>query len=190
MRVVKKLGSDETSLIVSKIFDEVILSYSFNLPFDVIEFHLRDIDTTLVEDKKAVICLDFNNPVILEKDTRAVRTLILRELYRLTFSPDFPRFIGDVLTGREMIKRGHGDDLFYMYYNMLMKSKTGRTSMDYVRVNLPWIIFRGHDNYNSSFLKDLAGKISPGKNSEADRLLNMLCHDKFHEAVEEYSSLK
>jgi hypothetical protein len=182
MRVVKKL--DKRNGAVSAIFDKTISSYSFGLPFDVIEFHLRDIDTTIVEGKKAVICLDSTNPLIVENDARAIRTLIMRELFRITFSPDFPRIVGDVLAGREMIKRGLGDDLFYTYYNFIMKTKTGATSMDYIKLNLPWIIFRGFDNYNSSFLRELAQKIQPKKFREADNVLNMLCHDKFAEASE------
>jgi len=179
MRIVKKI--DNKNGAVSVIFDKVIASYSFSLPFDVIELHLRDVDTTIVEDKKAVICLDANNPLIVENDVRAIKTLIMRELFRLSFSPYFPRTVGDVLVGREMIKRGLGDDLFYTYYNIMMKTKYGQTSNDYIKANLPWIIFRGFDNYNSSFLKELAEKLTK-KNREADKLLNMLCHDKFDEA--------
>ncbi|HLC67695.1 MAG TPA: hypothetical protein VJI12_02310 [archaeon] len=186
MRVIKKFP--ESAGFVSKTFDDVIKKSGVHLPYSLIEFHVRDRNTTIIEDDKAVICIDCNSPFIPEKDTRALSTALRFELFRLMLRPDMPREIEDVIVGREMIKQGLGDDLFYLYYTMLMRKKPV-SMIDYVHASIPWITFRGIDNYNSSFLKELLAKLQKKKFPEATKLLNCMCNDKFDSAVKEYNKL-
>ena len=186
MRVVKKFPAD--ARFVSEVFDDVIKKSGTHLPYSLIEFHVRDCNKTITEDDKALICIDYNNPLILEKDARGIATLIRFELFRIMLHPGLPREVEDVVVGREMVLQGLGDDLFYMYYAMLMKTKPV-SLIDYVRASVPWITLRGVDNYNSSFLKELLEKLQKKRFPEAAKLLNYMCNNKFDEAVKEYGKL-
>ena len=186
MRIVKKFPAE--ARFVSDVFDDVIKKSGVNLTYSQLEFHVRDYNTTVIEDDKAVVCIDYNNPLVLDKDARGISTLIRFELFRLMLRPGMPREIEDVIVGREMVLQGFGDDLFYMYYAMLMKTKPV-SLIDYVRASVPWITFRGVDNYNSSFLKDLLAKVQKNRFPEATKLLNYMCSNKFDEAVKDYRKL-
>jgi len=186
MRIIKKFP--ESAVLVSKVFNDVIKKSPVHLPYSSIEFHVRDYNTTIVEDDKAVICMDHNSPVILNRDVRGISTAIKFELFRVMLRPGFPREIEDVVVGREMVLQGLGDDLFYFYYTSLMK-RPPVSLIDYVRASVPWITFRGVDNYNSSFLKELLAKLQKKKFPEASKVLNYMCNNKFDEAAKEYKKL-
>ncbi len=172
MRLVKVFAKDDKAEFVSKIFGELLTSTDLHLPFDRIEFHVRDSDVTLIKDSTALVCINYNNPLVVEKDYKGVRTLLMRELFRLMFKFNIPRLVEDVIVGREMIKRGFGDDLCYMYYNYLLTMQP-ETIEDYIHANLPWIIFRGYDNYNSELFKKLAAKVCK-KKYQCNRLFDLL----------------
>lgn len=175
MRLVKKFERDERTDFVSSIFDKLIVTDPFPLPFSRIELHIRDYDVTVFDNEKAIICINYNNPLILEMDERGVRTILRHELFRLMLRVNYPRQIEDVMVGREMILRGYGDDLFYMYYSLLMKTDHDDTRGGFVKASLPWVIFYGLDDYNSKFLKELVGKIYKRKYPETAKFLSVLC---------------
>jgi len=175
MKVVKKFDRDKRTELVSRIFDEVLMKNDYPLPFNRLEFHIRDFDVTSFEEDKALICLSYNNPFILEMDERGLAILVRHELFRLTLRLTSPRLIEDVIVGKELIKRGFGDELFYMYYNLLMKSKHEEKVHSFVRANIPWIIFSGLDDYNSKFLKELVSKLYKRKFPETKKLFLVLC---------------
>jgi len=191
MRVIKKFPSDERGEFVSRAFDRIITKGDYHLPFEQIEFHLRDSSISRVDDEKAFICMDYSNPLILEKDLRGVNTLIHHELFRLMFKMNLPRLIEDVVIGREMIKRGMGDDLFYMYYNHVLKMKVNSLE-GYLQINLPWIIFHEQDKYNSEMLKNLADRACKKKYPAAKKLFDVLCGlspKNIHEAAKLYEKI-
>lgn len=185
MQVAKIFERDPRTELVSRIFDEVITG-AFHLPFDRIELHIRDKTISLVDGASATVCLDYNNPFILERDARGIRILLLRELFRLMFKFDLPAEIEDIMIGREMIKRGYGEGLCYMYYNMLLSGEA-----DPIRVNLPWIIFFKDDKYNSELFKKLAAKVC--KKKVPAKLLDLLLdlsEKNLAEAGEELAKVK
>ena len=191
MRLIKKFERDEKTDFVSRIFDGVIIKNPFPLPFSRMELHIRDYDVTVFDTEKAIICLNYNNPLILEMDERGVRTLLLHEIFRLMLRVNQPRLIEDVMVGRAMILRGYGEDLFYVYYNELMKSKHEETRASFLKASIPWVIFYGLDEYNSKFLKVLAGKLHKRKFPETSKFLAILCKlsDKnLKGAVKEYKN--
>lgn len=191
MRIIKKFPKGEQGEFVSKLFDRIITKGDYHLPFEQLEFHLRDSDISKVDDEKAVICIDYNNPLILEKDQRGVNTLIRHELFRLMFKMNLPQVIEDVIIGREMIKRGFGDDLFYIYYSRILKMNVSNIE-DYIKINLPWIIFHEQDKYNSEMLKKIAGKVSKKRYSETKKLFDVLCGlspKNVHEAARIYERI-
>jgi hypothetical protein len=192
MKVVKKFDRDERTELVSRVFDQALMKNDYPLPFNRLEFHIRDRDVTLFEEDMALICIDYNNPFILEMDERGIAILIRHELFRLTLRLTFPRLIEDVIVGKELIKRGFGDEIFYMYYNLLMKSKHEEKVHSFIRASVPWTIFYGLDNYNSKFLKDLVSKLYKRKFPETKKLFLVLCKlsgNNMRGAVKEYESL-
>ncbi len=192
MRIVKKYEQDETSLTASKVFDMMIKQNTYPMPFNELEFHIRDYSVTVVENDKAIICIDYNNPLVLEKDIKGIKTVVNHELMRLMLQLNLPKPIEDVIVGREMIKRGMGDDLFYMYYNYLMRTPYTGSIPDYIKANIPWIIFHDYDDYNSSILKSLAAALLKEKRSEAHRFFDILLNlseKNTKEAVKEYRSI-
>ena len=192
MKIVKKYEKDETTLIVSKLFDMMIKRNLYPMPFDRLELHIRDYNVTVVEDNKAIICINYNNPLVQEKDMRGIKTVIRHELVRLMLGINLPKPIEDVIVGREMIKRGMEDELFYMYYIYMMRTVYSNRIEDYIKINLPWIIFHGYDDYNSSVLKNLAGALFKNKMPETHRLFDILIHlsdRNLKEAKKEYKKL-
>ncbi|MBI4174259.1 MAG: hypothetical protein HY517_01330 [Candidatus Aenigmarchaeota archaeon] len=167
MRVLKSFERDPKTELVSRIFNEVITG-PFHLPFEKIELHIRDRSISIVDGSSAIVCLDYNNPFILESDRRGIRILIIHELFRLMFKFDLPAEIEDILIGREMIKRGYGEELCYMYYSLLLSSR----DLSAMKANLPWIIFFRDDNITSELLKGIAAKVCRKKLPQ--RLLDML----------------
>lgn len=191
MRVIKKFVRDDRTEFASEMFDKTISAYDYPLPFERIEFHIRDSDITVVDDESALICINYNNPLLLEKDKKGLAILIRHELFRLMFKTSLPRAIEDVIIGRELIKRGFGDDLLYMYYNYMVNMRAN-DAKDYIELNLPWIIFHGYDSYNSELLKRLAKKLCREKFPETRALFNILCSlspKNIHEAVEEHKKV-
>ncbi|HLD39245.1 MAG TPA: hypothetical protein VJB05_02955, partial [archaeon] len=191
MRIIKKFPKDDRGEFVSRIFDRIITKGDYHLPFAQLEFHLRDSNMSKVEDEKALICIDYNNPLILEKDQRGVNTLIRHELFRLMFKMNLPRAVEDVIIGREMIKRGFGDDIFYMYYNRILKMNVSNVE-EYIKINLPWIIFHEQDKYNSELLKKIVGKVCKKKYPETKKLFDILCGispKNVHEAASIYGKI-
>src|SRR3989338_2045666 len=189
MHVTKVYERDLRTQLVSEIFDMLLVSDSY--PFESIELHVRDMNASSIEDGKAVICVDYNDPFVPERDVKGIRTLLAHELLRLMFKFDVPRDIEDVMIGREMVRRGLGEDLCYLYYNRLLQSRP-ETVEAYIRANLPWIIFAGHDKYNSELLKKLASKVCK-KKFACKRLFDFLLdlsQKNLREAVEEYKRCK
>jgi len=188
MHVTKIYEKDAGTRLVSGIFDSILVNGVFK--FESIELHVRDKAVSFIDDSKAVICLDYNDPFIREMDARGIGILLAHELFRLTFKFDVPKQIEDVIIGREMLKRGYGNELFYLYYNRLLQG--GHEGIEgCVRANLPWIIFSKHDKYDSELLKKQAAKIC-GKKFDCRRLFDVLVdlsQKTIPKAVEEYAKL-
>lgn len=174
MRIVKKFVRDDKTEFASEMFDKIMAKNDYPMPFERMEFHIRDSDVTSVDDGSALICINYNNPLVLEKDRKGLGILIHHELFRLMFKTELPRVIEDVIIGRELIKRGFSDDLLYMYYNYMVNIRVDGAE-SYIKMNLPWVIFRGYDEYNSEILKKLARKLCRKKFPETRKLFNILC---------------
>ena len=126
-----------------------------------------------------------------EMDEKGIEIMIRRELMRMMFKFSLPRPIEDVIIGRELVKRGYGDDLLYMYYNMVARSSV-KNAVDYVEISLPWIIFHGYDDYNSDIMKKLASKVSKKKFPETKKFFDALCdlsQKTLAKAVDEYEKV-
>ncbi len=172
MIIAKNFTHDDRTQLVSDVFDKFLRSRELHLPFEKIELNIRDTTTSIVEDDNALVCIDYNSPVVAEKDKKGVSMLVYRELFRLMFKFDLPRSVEDVIIDKELVKRGFGDGLFYLYYVSMM-NKNHVTIEDYINLNIPWIVFNKQDPYNSDFMKKLAKKLSKSR-PECQRLFNLL----------------
>lgn len=190
MIIAKNFMHDDRTELVSTVFDKFLRRQELHLPFDRIELNIRDTTTSVVKDENALICIDYNTPVVAEKDKKGVKMLVYRELFRLMFKFDLPRPVEDVIIGKELVKRGFGDDLFYLYY-VTMMNKTHVTLRDYIELNIPWIIFNKQDPYNSDFMKKLSKKLSKSR-PECQKFFNLLLNvpkKDVEKAASEYERL-
>lgn len=152
MRLIKRLGNDELSGVVSKIVDSVLLETGYNF-FERLEFSLGE-DRVEVEDHTAKISLDKDNTFIVERDTRVTRILILQklELAFLRKYNKFPDYIENLIVNRRIVKR-FGNDFFYLSYIYLIREERNIKDMNkFLNINLPWLSFYGINDYNSRFL--------------------------------------
>ena len=190
MIVAKNFTRDAKTELVSDVFDKFVRSQELHLPFERIELEIRDTTVSLVNEESAFVCIDYNSPVVAEKDKRGVKMLVYQELFRLMFKTDLPRPVEDVIIGKELVKRSFGDDLFYLYY-VTMMNRTHETLADYINLNIPWIVFNKQDPYNSDFMKRLTKKLSKSR-PECQKLFNLMLNlpkKDVEKAAKEYERL-
>lgn len=177
MRVIKKLyNKDERTLLASRFFDDVIKRIDLPMRFDTLEFSFG-YGSTFVDDSIASVGMDMDDP-LLDYDERIIKTMIRMELfrafYRKTSEKQVPRAVEDVMIAREMIRRGYAEDLVYMFYNFMLSHRI-KDAKDFLRFNLPWIIFRGHDNYYSDLFLDMAkSRVRKRYEAKAKQLMDAL----------------
>jgi hypothetical protein len=159
MRVIKNIyNNDASSLETSHIFDEVIQSIGLPLSFDSLQFNVG-YGFTEIENNAAAIGISPEDLEMVENDRRAIKTMITFEIFRIfvrkRLGVNIPLLIEDILVGRDMIKKGYGNDLTHLYYIFMLKHRV-KDKKDFLRLNVPWIIFHGNDEYYCHMFRDLA----------------------------------
>jgi len=184
MRIVKKLyHKDKRTLFLSKVFNEIIAKTEFQLNFEYLEFYIGHGKTSIL-DNAAKIIINSNSPLLNDIDKRIAKVLITFELYRLILQKvlqvNVPRLIEDMIVGKRLVSRGYSDDIAYIFYILMMKQKiTGIKS--FVQFNLPWIIFKGEDNfYYDLFYQYAKYHKYPGYELKARNLFEALQQDLFN----------
>ena len=120
MRVVKSfLKDDDSTNLASKIFNEVLAGFDLPLRYSTIEFHIRDSTSFFSSGDTALICMDYDNIFVREKDERGIKALLTRQLFKAALGTS-----DDDRVNAEMTKNGHSDDLFYMYYSQIASSSS------------------------------------------------------------------
>ncbi len=118
MRVTKSLVKDDDSTkLASKIFDEVLTGFGLPLRYSSMEFHVRDSTSFFSSGDTALICIDYDNIFVREKDERGIKALLTRQLFKAALGTS-----DDDQVNAEMSKNGHSDDLFYIYYSQIASS--------------------------------------------------------------------
>ncbi|MBI2172869.1 MAG: hypothetical protein HYT73_01510 [Candidatus Aenigmarchaeota archaeon] len=118
MRVTKSLVKDDDSTrLASKIFNEVMTEFSLPLRYSAMEFHVRDSTSFFSSGDTALICMDYDNIFVREKDERGIKALLTRQLFKAALGTS-----DDDQVNAEMTKNGHSDDLFYIYYSQIASS--------------------------------------------------------------------
>lgn len=180
MRIVKKLYSDDSkSLLLSRAFNQAIKEIEIPIMFDYIEFKIG-YSCSEIEDDKAVFGLQTDDPMLIE-DERTARILVTFELYRLyvrnIITRKLPHIIEDVIVAREMLARGHADDIAYLFYAYMAKHRISDYTT-FLKFNLPWIIFYKYDDfYHDMFLQLAKSKRRYGYEYKSRKLFAALCED-------------
>ncbi len=159
MRVVKKLCTkNEKTLFISKVFDDVITRTEFPLNFDYIELNVG-YGATVVEDDRIVIGVDINDPLLMNMDSRVVKMLLTFELFRVyvrkMLKIEVPRFIEDVIVGKEIVRKGLANDISYIFYILAM-TQSVTDIKSFIRANIPWLVFKGEDKFYHKLFHDYA----------------------------------
>jgi hypothetical protein len=159
MRVLKKIyESGENAAAASRIFDDVIRSIDLPLSFDVLEFNVG-YGFTDIDGGKVSIGIGLEDLEFTDGDRRAIGALIAIELFRVfvrkRLSLSIPGPIEDILIGRDMLKAGYGEDLTYLFYMFMLKHRV-RDGKDFLRLNVPWLIFHGRDEHYCSMFRTMA----------------------------------
>ena len=181
MRIVKKnYSGDQRSLLLSRAFNRAIKSIDVPINFEYLEFKIG-YDCSEVEDEKAVFGLLPEDPMLNDMDKRSARILITFELYRLfvrnIITRKIPLLIEDVIVAREMISRGHSEDLVYIFYAYMIRHRI-KDYATFLKFNLPWIIFYNRDSfYYDLFLQLAKSKRRYNYESKAKELIEALCKD-------------
>lgn len=203
MKIVKNLieKNDKTKL-VSDIFDECLkeLNYQF---FEKIELHLQKEDKIKMDFPNAYIFLNYNNPFIQSSDKKAIKIIILRQIISLVISSKYmdkkiPGFILEIMTNREVIKKGLGKDLFYYYYLYLIQYEPNKILelSTFLQINIPWLSYFGVDNYDSRTMKKIINSFEYIKEFESttrDLFLavkkDLLKEKSLEKAIEAYNTI-
>lgn len=121
MKVVKRLiRKDDATDFASHVFDKVLLGLDIPMHSESVEFTVRDMTAASLHGETAHVCLDYDNVFLKEGDERALKTLLARQMYKI-FLLERGRF-SELNVNKEMIRNGHYDDLFYLYYNLISKT--------------------------------------------------------------------
>jgi len=204
MRIVKNLiDKNEKTQLVSAIFDECLKEMNYQF-FNKIEFHLQKEDEIKLDFPDAYIYMNYSNPFIQSSDKKAIKIILLKQLICLAImskNPDkkIPDFIMEILTNREIIRKGHGKDLFYYYYLLLIQYESPKIQelSTFLKINTPWLSFFSLDNYDSKFLKKFMDRFEYTKAFESatrDLFLavkeDLLKGKRLDKAIEAYNIMK
>jgi len=165
MRIVKRSAiKDDKAKTVFEVFDRIIVKMTYPWKFDVIELLMDDKNSLLVNDDAVSISINYNDPIVQDKDKKGITALILHNLYHIISRdkynlPELPHFIEDAIANREMIANGLDDLVFYMSYLFLLRKRRINNIEGYLGINTPWLSFYKLDNYNTEFLKSMLIKI-------------------------------
>lgn len=186
MKIVKNIDDEFVSHVT-----DIVLSYIGDI-LDSLEIRLEDRDYVLVDDRKAVISISRDNPLLSDKECAEI--LLMKRILSLRFSG----MLSELLTDREIIRLGLSKKLFYYYYVLLSSPRSIDSIEDFIQINIPWISFYPHDKESSRFLHEMAEKYSSNYRKEfeaaAERLYallkkNLYTESAIREAEEDWSKI-
>jgi hypothetical protein len=128
---------------------------------------------------------------------------MLRQLISLAIAFKYqdkkiPDFLMEIMSNREIIRKGHEKDLFYYCYLFLIQYEPHviKELSTFLKINIPWLSFFSLDNYDSLFLKKLIDRFKYTKGFESmtrDLFLaakGNLTKGSLEKAIEAYNAIK
>ena len=156
MRIVAKLEKDGVSRLILNTLGMSIRKIE---PFyNVLEIGFGDKNSVKISDSAISISIDKSNAFLMEKDEKAIKAIVLKlvalaEAKRLGISVPF---VEEIVSNRELIKDGCGDELFYYYYLQLSNDEKEADFEKFLEISIPWLSFATLDASHSDFLFDLS----------------------------------
>ncbi|MBI2075764.1 MAG: hypothetical protein HYT72_00760 [Candidatus Aenigmarchaeota archaeon] len=156
MRLVSRLEKDGVSRLI---LDTLAMSVRKIEPFyDTLEISFGGKNSVRITDSAVFISLDKSNDFLMERDEKAIKALVLKLVAlagtrRLAINVPF---LEEILSDRELIKDGFGDELFYYYYLSLANAEKSAGFEKFLEISIPWLSFAGLDDSYSSFLFNLS----------------------------------
>ena len=188
MEIVKKSSKKfKKTKLISDVFNSILGEMALEKFFDKIEISIEEKDDSNINNRNAKISLDYRNPFIQNSDRRAIKILILHQIFHAItrqYVKPMPHVVEDVIINKELIKRGYGDDLLYFYYIYLVNHHKGVNNIeDFLHINVPWISFFSLDDYNSAFLKRIINKFENTKKfqKQSKKLVSVMKKDLLKE---------
>lgn len=167
MRLVSRLEKDGVSRLILNTLGMSIRKIE---PFyDVLEIGFGDRNSVKISDSAISISIDKSNAFLMEKDEKAIKAIVLKlvalaEAKRLGINVPF---VEEIVSNRELIKEGCGDELFYYYYLQLSNDEKDADFEKFLEISIPWLSFAALDASHSSFLLDLSKTFNYSKEYES-----------------------
>lgn len=179
MRILKSFAvADGKTALASRMFDKILARSDYPWRFGRMELHIRDENRLILKEGTCLILLDYNDIFVQQSDARGIAAMILRMLFKAiarTRHGSMPEPLEDVIANREMIRKGHGDELVYYYY---ARQEKGGLAED-----IAWLSFWPQDKYNYEFFRDKS-KTDESRRELAESLKRDLeVQDNFEKAV-------
>lgn len=188
MKIIKRSTKNtEQARTVSNTFNTVLVEVPLEKFFDKIELNIGAKEGVFIEKRSAKILLDHKNRYIQNSDRKAIKILILHQLFHAItrqYMKKLPHVIEDVIINKDLIKRGYGDDLLYFYYiHMVNHPKHIENIEDFLELNIPWLSFFSLDSYNSEFLKKMTTRFEGIKKfeSQSKKLFSVMKKDMLNQ---------
>ncbi len=154
MKIVKSFDTKRFKLL-SDAIDSTITEMGHPWHFDRMVFFLSKSEFAKADEESAAIFIDIKS---VDDDERFVKAYIHRLLTYLACSLRGSLTGNDIIdciiTNREVIRKGLGDELFYYYYISLNRKKKAGGYGEFIHMNIPWISFAGSDAHYSDFLRE------------------------------------
>lgn len=180
MKIIAQSKKDKLSRRILSAFYQHIALFANELKIDSLKVDFANSHETVLSDNEATIRINPKDSVF--QDAGTINPFVCQEIIRVkTRTLELPRFLEDILCGREAAKL-YPMEFFQLCYLSLLKYKKIKNLRDFLDANKYWIIFCPLDSYNSEFLKGIANKI------RRDKKLEMLCRPLFNASKNSLSS--
>ncbi len=137
--------------------------------YDSVCIKLGDRDETLSDGKTLKMEFDKNNGFIKNNDEDGMKVKILRAIFSATTRMSLPGFVLVSMADRKIIREGFSRELTCYYFCTLSAKKRRIENFgDFLEINLPWISFKGNDEYNSLFFRQLLCEFEYDKKLESE----------------------
>lgn len=124
--------------------------------YDSVCVKLGDREETLSAGKTLKLQFDKNNGFMKNNDEDGMKVKILRAIFIATMKMSLPKFILVSMADKKIIREGFSRELTCYYFCTLAAKKRRIENFgDFMEINLPWISFKGNDEYNSLFFRQL-----------------------------------
>ncbi|MBI5061146.1 MAG: hypothetical protein HZB67_02430 [Candidatus Aenigmarchaeota archaeon] len=185
MKVIKSFDTNRLGML-SHAIDEAMTRIDYPWRFDRMTFGLSKSGFSKIDNSSAEVFIDTHVICDDEKLVKAyVYSLLISLVCKLEGRHTGNDIIDEIITNREMIRKGFGEELFYYYYLLLHRNEKIDTYHKYVTKSVPWLSFLGFDAHHSDFLREAIDRMKYRKayQQRAKKLFDVLGQDMSEENI-------